>query len=98
MASQLTRDEVAHIADLARLDLSPAELDMFARQLADILAYAAAVQEADTSRVAPATETLPPASVWREDAPAASVERDIVTTEAPDAAREAGLFRVPKVL
>jgi aspartyl-tRNA(Asn)/glutamyl-tRNA(Gln) amidotransferase subunit C len=99
MASQLTGDEVAHIAGLAQLELSASEVDLFARQLTDILAYAAIVQQidapADTSAGAMITADAAPT---RADVPASSLGRDTALAQAPDADREAGLFRVPKVL
>jgi len=112
MASQVTRDEVARIAGLAQLELSTSELDTFARQLSDILAYAAIVQQADTTGVSnpgtsnpepeprnPGTGTSEPRNPGtqvRADQPAPSLDRDVVLAEAPDAV--SGLFRVPKVL
>ena len=100
MASQLTRDEVAGIAELARLELSADEQDALTRQLGDILAYAATVQQADTTGVEPMRGDLGDAALpaWRTDTPAASLRRDDLLREAPDAAQAAGLFRVPKVL
>lgn len=98
MAPKITRDEVLRIAALAHLELTDAEIELFSRQLGDILAYAADVQEADTSGVAPTAHPLPTDMVWREDEPAAGLDRDTALEQAPDAAREAGLFRVPRVL
>jgi aspartyl-tRNA(Asn)/glutamyl-tRNA(Gln) amidotransferase subunit C len=100
MASKLTRDEVAHIADLARLDLSVSEVETFARQLTDILSYAATVQEADTTGMGaePSESSESPEPSSRPDLPSPSLPRDEVLGQAPDAARDAGLFRVPKVL
>lgn len=99
MASQLNRDEVAHIATLAQIDLTDAELDTFARQLTDILAYAATIQEADTTNVAAdismTAQRLPGP---RADDQAASLDRQAALAIAPDARPDAGLFRVPKVL
>jgi len=100
MASQLGRDEVARIAALANIDLSAEETTMFARQLADIVEYAATVQQADTTQLTDApsgpTQThLPPP---RQDSPAPSLERKDAMAMAPDARADAGLFRVPKVL
>ena len=101
MVSPLSRADVVHVAGLARLELSEPELDTFARQLADILAYAAVVQQADTTGVdadagaSPAPRQPP---VTREDAPAPSIDRDAIIAQAPGAAPDAGLFRVPKVL
>lgn len=100
MASQLTRDEVAHIAGLAQLELSVEELDVFARQLTDILAYAASVQRVDdgpAARATAATTTVPSADL-RADTPVPSLDRDAALAAAPEAAGDAGLFRVPKVL
>jgi len=100
MASQLTRDDVAGIAELARLELSADEQDALTRQLGDILAYAATVQQADTTGVEPMRGDLGGAALppWRTDTPTPSLRRDDVLSEAPDAAQAAGLFRVPKVL
>jgi aspartyl-tRNA(Asn)/glutamyl-tRNA(Gln) amidotransferase subunit C len=109
MAPQLTREQVAHIAGLAELNLSASELDTFTHQLADILAYAAQVQLVDTAGVpafdagagldarAPGGSTAG-ATALRSDRPAPSLDRAIALANAPDAASEAGLFRVPKVL
>jgi aspartyl-tRNA(Asn)/glutamyl-tRNA(Gln) amidotransferase subunit C len=100
MASQLTRDEVAHIARLAHLDLTDAELDRLAGQLARILAYAAILQEAESPEPRNADSAEPPSegASWRPDTPVPSLDRADVLAQAPDAAREAGVFRVPKVL
>jgi aspartyl-tRNA(Asn)/glutamyl-tRNA(Gln) amidotransferase subunit C len=101
MASRLTLDEVAHIADLARLDLSAAERETFARQLTDILAYAAVVQQVDTSAVASdgaAGPAGPDETDLREDVRAPSTSREAALDQAPDGVQDAGLFRVPKVL
>ena len=99
MASQLSRDEVAHIAALAQIDLTPDELATFARQLTDILGYAATIQQADTTGIdadgTAADMTLPGP---RADVPAPSLTRDEAMAIAPDARPAAGLFRVPKVL
>ena len=98
MPSQLTNEEVARIAELARLELTPGEAEMFAPQLTAILEYAARIQEVQTtdlSAVGDSTKTPP---VLREDVVRPTLERDEVLKSAPDAAKSAGLFRVPKVL
>lgn len=98
MPSQLTHEEVARIAELARLELTEGEAEMFARQLTAILEYAARVQEVPTTDLAPlagGNETVP---VWRDDTVTPCLSRDEVLETAPDAAKSAGLFRVPKVL
>ena len=98
MASKLTREEVLRVARLAHLELSEAEVDLFTHQLADILAYASDVQQVNTADVPPTSHALTSGPMWREDVPAPSLDRDEVLANAPDARREAGLFRVPKVL
>jgi aspartyl-tRNA(Asn)/glutamyl-tRNA(Gln) amidotransferase subunit C len=98
MPSKLTRDDVLRVAALARLQLTDAEVELFARQLAGILEYADAIGQADTSGVPATAQPLAPAQAWREDVPVPSLDRELVLAQAPDAARTAGLFRVPKVL
>ena len=98
MASKLTREEVLRVARLAHLELSEAEVDLFTHQLTDILAYASDVQQVNTADVPPTSHALTSGPMWREDVPAPSLDRDEVLADAPDARREAGLFRVPKVL
>jgi len=99
MASQLNRDEVAHIANLAQIDVTASELDTFARQLTDILAYAATIQQADTSGIeTDASANAASLPEPRLDTPSASLDRDAALAIAPDSRPAAGLFRVPKVL
>jgi aspartyl-tRNA(Asn)/glutamyl-tRNA(Gln) amidotransferase subunit C len=101
----LTREDVLHVAALARLDLTEAEVDRFTTDLGAILAYASEIQHADTRAVAPMSHA-PGASSgpdggpdrsggWRDDTPVPSLDRRAALGNAPDAA--AGLFRVPKV-
>ena len=98
MASALTRDDVLRIAQLARLELTEAEVEQFLGQINDILNYAEQVQDADTSGVPPTSHVLGAAPTWREDEPRPSLERAAALQNAPEADREAGLFKVPKVL
>ena len=90
--------DVRTIAALARLDLTPEEIDRFSRQLRDVLAYAAQVQQVDTTGVPPTSHPLANEPVWREDVPTTSLDRATVLQQAPDASIKAGLFKVPKVL
>jgi aspartyl-tRNA(Asn)/glutamyl-tRNA(Gln) amidotransferase subunit C len=98
MASTLTREDVARIAELARLSLSDAEVSLFTTQLTNILKYAEAVQQADTSGVPPTSHAIATGPVWRDDEPAPSLDRADVLDIAPDASTASGLIRVPKVL
>ena len=98
MPSKLTRDDVLRIAELARLKLSDAEVERFGQQINDILGYAEQVQDVDTTGVAPTSHVLGFAPTWRDDAPEPSLARADALGNAPDADRQAGLFKVPKVL
>ena len=94
----ITRDDVLRVAALAHLELADEEVALFGGQLARILEYAEIVQQVDTSAIAPAPEATVDDLRWREDVPAPSLPQPAALAAAPDAARDAGLFRVPKVL
>jgi aspartyl-tRNA(Asn)/glutamyl-tRNA(Gln) amidotransferase subunit C len=98
MPTAFTRDEVEKIAALATLELDSDEIELFARQLGDILAYADQVQQIDTTGVAPTASVVMRHAVDRADEPRPSLDRDAALANAPDAAPEAGFFRVPRVL
>jgi aspartyl-tRNA(Asn)/glutamyl-tRNA(Gln) amidotransferase subunit C len=97
MSTTLTRADVTRIAELARLELTPDELELFTRQLGDILDYVEQIRGLDTSGVAPTSHGLK-RPVERDDASVASLPRVEALANAPDAAPEAGLFKVPRVL
>src|SRR5215510_7950415 len=92
----ITRDDVAHVATLARLALTDEELDRFTGQLAAVLDHAADVAALDTAGVPPTAHPLPLANVLRDDTPRPPLDREEVLAQAP--AAEAGMFRVPPVL
>jgi aspartyl-tRNA(Asn)/glutamyl-tRNA(Gln) amidotransferase subunit C len=98
MATVFTRDEVAKIAALANLELDADEIDVFAKQLGDILAYADQVQQIDTAGVPPTASVVTRHAADRPDAVRPSLDREAALANAPDAALDAGLFRVPRVL
>ena len=95
--SALTRQDVQRIADLARLELSADELDLFTRQLGDILTYVEQIRALDTTGVAPTSQILN-RPVDRDDVPAPTLSRPELLGNAPDAALESGLFKVPRVI
>ncbi len=92
----LTRDEVLHVAQLARLSLKPEEVELFTRQLNDILAYVRKLEQADTAGIAPMSHVLPKAEAFREDEAVASLPRERALANAP--AQEEGAFVVPRVI
>ena len=98
MADTLTRADVERIATLARLELTPDEVTLFAGQLTAILAYADQVQQVDTSGIEVASLAAAGDAAARDDAPVPSRDRDLVLSQAPAADRAAGLFKVPRVL
>jgi aspartyl-tRNA(Asn)/glutamyl-tRNA(Gln) amidotransferase subunit C len=98
MPDPLTREDVQRVAELASLELTEEELETFTRQLADILAYAQQVQGIDTTGVPPTSHVAGPRPLDRPDDPRPSIPRDDLLESAPDASREEGLFRVPRVI
>jgi aspartyl-tRNA(Asn)/glutamyl-tRNA(Gln) amidotransferase subunit C len=98
MLGGLTRSEVEAIAALARLELEDWELDLFARQLGDILEYANQVQRIDTTGVAPTASVVVRHAADRPDVVIPSLERAAALANAPDSAPDAGLFKVPRVI
>jgi aspartyl-tRNA(Asn)/glutamyl-tRNA(Gln) amidotransferase subunit C len=89
----ITRDEVLHVARLARLELTDDEVERFTDQLSAILEAVAKVSELDLSGVEPTAHPLDVVNVWGEDAPRPSIPVDDAFANAP--AREAGFFKVP---
>lgn len=93
---ELSKEEVRKIASLARLDLTDAEVTLYAGQLSRILDYFRKLQEVDTSQIAPTASVLPLKNVFRADAPAPALPLDEVLANAPDAYD--GQFRVSPIL
>lgn len=94
--AKITEEDVRHVAKLARLDLTDAEVELFAGQLAAVLEHAEDVEALDTEGVPPTAHPLPLRNVLRDDVPGDSVDRDEVLAMAP--AAEDGRFRVPRIL
>src|SRR4051794_25501317 len=92
----ITRDDVAHLAGLARLALDDDELDPYAAQLDVIIASVARVSEVAAADIEPTTHAVPLTNVFRDDVVVASLDRDEVLAAAPNA--EDGRFRVPRIL
>jgi aspartyl-tRNA(Asn)/glutamyl-tRNA(Gln) amidotransferase subunit C len=97
----LTIEQVQHIAGLARLKLTQAELERYREQLSAILDYAARLQAVDTSSIPPTASALPgregeSPTRLREDRPRPGLTREELLRTAPQA--EGGMFRVPPVL
>jgi len=98
MSSGFSREQVTAIAALAHLELNDAEIDLFARQLGDILAAADAVQRVDTTGVPPTASVVTRHASDRADEVRPCLDRDEALANAPDPAPDAGLFKVPRVI
>ena len=96
MPDRITREDVAHVARLARLTLTDDELDRTTHQLGDILDHAQAMADLDLTGIEPTTHPYPLRNVMREDVVGPLSDRDEVLAEAP--AAESGMFRVPPVI
>ena len=92
-----TQADVERVARLARLELTADEKDLFARQLAGILAYAEQIQRVPTEGVPP-TSHAGEAAMMRDDEVRPSLPREASLASAPGADPDAGLFKVPRVL
>ena len=93
---KLSREEVEHIAELARLALSDEELVLYQEQLSVILEHFERLQELDTEAIPPTATVLPLRSVMRADEPRPPFSREDIRANAP--AAEEGCFKVPAVL
>ncbi|NPB09614.1 MAG: Asp-tRNA(Asn)/Glu-tRNA(Gln) amidotransferase subunit GatC [Thermodesulfobacteria bacterium] len=92
----ITKEEVLHVAHLARLEFSEEEVTRFTEQLADILSYVAKLNELDTSHVEPTYHALKLTNVFREDEVKESLPPEKALQNAPE--REDNFFVVPKVI
>jgi aspartyl-tRNA(Asn)/glutamyl-tRNA(Gln) amidotransferase subunit C len=91
----ISKDDVLHVAQLARLEIPEAEIERMREQLGAILEAVGKVSELDLSDVEPTSHPLELVNQWAEDEPRPSLSRDEALANAPDAAD--GSFRVPAV-
>lgn len=96
MPERPSAEMVRHVANLARLDVTDAEVEEFTGQLGDVLDYAAEIDRLAIDDVPPATHAVPVTNVFREDVVVACLDRDAALAGAP--ASEDGRFRVPRIL
>jgi aspartyl-tRNA(Asn)/glutamyl-tRNA(Gln) amidotransferase subunit C len=92
----LSKEEVDRVANLARLELSEEMAEKMAVQLSQVLGFIAKLNELDTAGVEPLSHPGALVSVFRDDSPTASLDRDAALKNAPDQAD--GFFRVPRVI
>ena len=91
----ITKEQVQHVAKLARLTLTEEETSLYANQLSKIFDYIDQLNEVNTEGVEPMTQPIPTVNVMREDIMKKQYERDEMLKNAPH--EEYGFFRVPKI-
>jgi aspartyl-tRNA(Asn)/glutamyl-tRNA(Gln) amidotransferase subunit C len=92
---EITRDEVAHLADLARIDLSDDELDHLAPQLGVILESVASISEVAAGDIPPTSHPLPLTNVFRDDVVTPGLTAEQALAAAPE--QEQQRFAVPRI-
>ena len=93
---KITREEVTHVARLARLDIPEGEMQQYMGHLNAILQYADKLNQLDTKDTVPTAHVLPLNNVFREDKTQPCLSRADALANAPEA--ESGMFRVPRVI
>ncbi|MCC2250468.1 MAG: Asp-tRNA(Asn)/Glu-tRNA(Gln) amidotransferase subunit GatC [Bacillota bacterium] len=94
--ADISKDQVKHVAHLARLEVSEEEVEMFTEQLSSIITYAEQLNELDTSDVEPTTHVLDIKNVLRKDEPKKWITQEEAMKNAPD--QQDGQYRVPSIL
>jgi aspartyl-tRNA(Asn)/glutamyl-tRNA(Gln) amidotransferase subunit C len=96
MTARLDDNAVRHVAHLARLRLSDAEIETFREQLSRVLEYMAQLNELDTTGVPPTAHALAVCNIFRDDVAQVGLDCEAALHNAP--ARDDSFFQVPKVL
>lgn len=92
----ITKNDILKIAALARLELTPEELDQLTRDLAQIITYVEQIRQVDTEGIVPRTQFIAKENVFREDVVKPSLPREKALGNAPD--HDGVYFKVPRVL
>lgn len=93
---KISKEEVLHVAHLARLNIEDESVDALAGQVGKILEYVDMLNQVDTDGVAPTTHAIFLTNAFREDCEAAHMDREKALANAPD--RQDGNFLVPRVI
>jgi aspartyl-tRNA(Asn)/glutamyl-tRNA(Gln) amidotransferase subunit C len=93
---KITKNDILHVAQLARLEIDEASIEKFAVQIGNILDYVDQLRQVDTGGIRPTSHALALTNAFREDAETRHLERGISLANAP--AQEDGNFVVPKVV
>ncbi|GBC62877.1 Asp-tRNA(Asn)/Glu-tRNA(Gln) amidotransferase Gat CAB subunit C [Desulfonema ishimotonii] len=93
---KITRDEVLHVANLARLEMDDASVDRFSEQISTILEYMDTLNQVDTEGIRPTSHAIALTNAFREDEPTGHLDREAALANAPE--KEDGTFIVPKIV
>ncbi|MFP3999799.1 MAG: Asp-tRNA(Asn)/Glu-tRNA(Gln) amidotransferase subunit GatC [Desulfobacterales bacterium] len=93
---KITKDQVRHVAELARLDIEDRDLDRFCRDLGEILEYAESLGRVDTTKIPPTSHAVEISNAFRQDIVAKHLDREEALKNAPES--EEGSFAVPRVI
>ncbi len=88
--------DIRYVATLARIALTDDEVEVFGRQLGDLLGHVNALAELDTASVSATAQVIESRNVLREDRPAPCLDREKVLAQAPQ--RQGAFFRVPRII
>jgi len=94
--TDISKDQVRHVAHLARLAITDEDVDTMTKQLGDIIHYAELLNELDTTGVEPTTHVLDLKNVMRKDEPRKWIEREDALNNAPE--HQNNQFKVPSIL
>jgi len=92
----ITREDIIHVANLARLEVSDADIETFVDQLGEILEYVNTLNQVDTRGVPPTSHAISLSNAFREDIECGHLGRDEALRNAPE--KEDGSFLVPKIV
>jgi len=93
---KITKDDVVHVANLARLELSDAAIEMFAVQIGDILDHVDSLNQVDTQGIAATSHAISLTNAFRDDDVSENADPEVSLANAPES--EAGSFVVPKII
>ena len=93
---KITKEEIAHVAKLARLNLIEESVELFTKQLVDILTYIEQLNRVDTEGVPPTSHAISITNAFRKDRIGSSISAEAALSNAPE--REGGAFVVPKII
>jgi aspartyl-tRNA(Asn)/glutamyl-tRNA(Gln) amidotransferase subunit C len=94
--AKISKEEVKHVADLARLDMDESSIEIFSKQIGNILQYIDTLKSVDTEKAIPTSHAVFLPNAFREDKVNNHIDRDLALANAPE--KENGNFMVPKVI